>query len=57
MIHKLRKKLTIVLMVILSLLLVAVLVGMFYSAKVVYERRSSNAFNEPPPASDTSDRS
>ena len=57
MIHKLRKKLTIVLMVILSLLLVAVLVGMFYSAKVVYERRSTKAFNDPPPASDTADRS
>lgn len=57
MIHKLRKKLTIVLMVILSLLLVAVLVGMFYSSKVVYERRSIKAFNEPPPTSDAADRS
>lgn len=56
MIRRLRKKLTIVLMTILSLLLVAVLVGMFFSSKVLFERRSSTAFNAPPPADDAGDR-
>jgi len=46
-IRKLRKKLIIVLMTILSLLLVAILVGMFLSAKGLYERRSSIDFTNP----------
>jgi two-component system, OmpR family, sensor histidine kinase CiaH len=57
MIGKLRKKLVIVLMTILCLLLVAILGGMFYSAKVLYERRNNIAFSDPPPAEDASDRS
>ena len=56
-IQKLRKKLMIVLMTILCLLLVAILGGMFYSAKMVYERRYNIAFSDPPPAEDTLDRS
>ena len=56
MIGKLRKKLMIVLMIILSLLLVAILGGMFYSAKVLYERRNTLAFTDPPPAETKSDQ-
>lgn len=57
MIHRLRRKLTIVLMIILSLFLVAILSGMFYSAKMLYERRSSRAFDAPPPMDNIDDRS
>jgi two-component system, OmpR family, sensor histidine kinase CiaH len=44
-------------MVILSLLLIAILSGMFYSAKMVFERRSSRAFDAPPPVENTDDHS
>ena len=57
MIRRLRKKLIIVLMVLLSLLLVAILVSLFVSAKVVFERRSDIAFDNPPPAENDSNRS
>lgn len=57
MIRKLRKKLIFVLMVFLSLLLVAVLVSLFFSAKVIYERRSDFAFNNPPPVENESNKS
>ncbi|MBN1777709.1 MAG: HAMP domain-containing histidine kinase [Clostridiales bacterium] len=56
MIRGLRRKLIVVLMTILCLLLVAVFVGMFFSAKVLFERRSSNAFNKPPPVEGSTDR-
>ena len=57
MIRRLRKKLIIVLMVFLSLLLIAILVSLFVSAKVVYERRSDIAFDNPPPTENDSNRS
>ena len=57
MIRKLRKKLIIVLMTILCLLLVAVLGGMFLSAKGLYENRSNSDFTNPPPTDNKSDRS
>ena len=57
MIQKLRKKLIFVLMAILSLLLLAILISMFYSMRMDYERRSINAFNDPPRDADPFDRS
>lgn len=57
MIRKLRKKLAIVLMAILSLLLVVILGSLFITARLNYERRSIKAFSDPPPAADTFDRS
>ncbi|MFH1880108.1 MAG: HAMP domain-containing sensor histidine kinase [Bacillota bacterium] len=57
MIRRLRNKLIIVLMTFLSLLLVAILAGMFFSAKLLFERRNDIAFSDPPPAEDSSDRS
>ncbi len=57
MIRRLRRKLMIVLMAILSMLLLAILSGLFFSARLIYERRSINAFSDPPPAADSFDRS
>jgi two-component system, OmpR family, sensor histidine kinase CiaH len=57
MIKKLRKKLIFVLMTILGLLLVAILASMLYSTRLNYERRSTNAFSDSPPAANSFDRS
>lgn len=57
MIRKLRKKLVIVLMAILSLLLVAILGSMFYSTRMNYERRSLSAFSDAPAATNSFDQS
>ncbi len=57
MIRRLRRKLMIVLMAILSMLLIAILSGLFFSSRLIYERRSINAFSDPPPAADSFDRS
>ena len=53
MIQKLRKKLIIVLMAVVCLFLVGILVGLFVTSKSEFERRSVNAFREPPTHSDT----
>ncbi len=57
MIRKLRNKLIIVLMAILSLLLIVILVSLFFTSRMNYERRSIKAFSDPPPAADTFDKS
>ena len=48
MIQKLRKKLILVLMAVVCLFLIGILVGLFVTSKTDYERRSVNAFREPP---------
>ncbi len=57
MIRKLRTKLVVVLMAIFVLLLVTILVGMFYSSRQNFERRSTSVFNNQPPSENTFDRS
>ena len=57
MIRKLRIKLIVVLMAIFVLLLVSILVGMFYSSRQNFERRSFRAFNDQRPPEDTFDKS
>ena len=57
MIRRLRIKLIIVLMAIFVLLLVSILVGMFYSSRQNFERRSIKAFNDQHPPENTFDKS
>jgi len=45
---KLRKKLILVLMAVVCLFLIGILAGLFITSKTDYERRSFNAFREPP---------
>ena len=53
MIQKLRKKLIIVLMAVVCLFMIGILLSLFITAKNDFERRSVNAFREPPAHSDT----
>jgi len=52
-IQKLRKKLIIVLMAVVCLFMIGILLSLFITAKNDFERRSVNAFREPPAHSDT----
>ena len=57
MIRRLRVKLIIVLLIIFALLLVSIFVGMFYSSRLNFERRSTRVFNAQHPPENTFDKS